>query len=139
VSRNAIRARINQLDPLTRTRTRLGASAARREHDPTPGHFHVDRPLDSVQIDHALADVIVVDERDREAIGRPWLTMAIDVYSRGVSGFYVTLEPPSVTSIGRAEVLRTPWVFPIPVASRHPYDPPKSPSRLRSRSRCRAR
>jgi hypothetical protein len=49
---------------------RLGASAARREHDSTPGQFQVDRPLDSVQIDHALADSIVVDERDREAIGR---------------------------------------------------------------------
>jgi putative transposase len=60
----------------------------------------VDRPLDSVQIDHALADIIVVDERDREAIGRPWLTMAIDVHSRGVLGFYISLEPPSVTSIG---------------------------------------
>jgi putative transposase len=114
VSRNAIRARINQLDPRTRTRTRLGASAARREHDPTPGHFHVDRPLDSVQIDHALADVIVVDERDREAIGRPWLTMAIDVCSRGVLGFYVTLEPPSVTSIGlclgQACLPKGPWL-----------------------------
>ncbi len=114
VSRNAIRARINQLDPRIRTRTRLGASAARREHDPTPGHFHVENPLDSVQIDHALADIIVVDERDREAIGRPWLTMAIDVCSRGVLGFYVTLEPPSVTGIGlclgQACLPKGPWL-----------------------------
>ena len=114
VSRNAIRARISQLDPRTRTRTRLGASAARREHAHTPGHFQVDRPLDSVQIDHALADVIVVDERDRQAIGRPWLTMAIDVYSRGVLGVYVGLEPPSVTSIGlclgQACLPKGPWL-----------------------------
>jgi hypothetical protein len=41
-----------------------------------------------VQVDHALADVIVVDERDREAIGRPSLTMAIDVFTRIVLGFY---------------------------------------------------
>jgi putative transposase len=114
VSRNAIRARINQLDPRTRTRTRLGAKAARLEHTPTPGHFHVERPLDSVQIDHALADVIVVDERDRESIGRPWLTMAIDVFTRIVLGFYVTLEPPSVTSIGlcvsQACLPKDPWL-----------------------------
>lgn len=123
VSRNAIRARINQLDPRTRTRTRLGASAARRKHDPTPGHFHVDQPLDSVQIDHALADVIVVDERDREAIGRPWLTMAIDVCSRGVLGFYVTLEPPSVTSIGlclgQACLPKGPWLSARNLAELH--------------------
>jgi putative transposase len=47
-----------------------------------------------------LADVIVVDERDRLAIGRPWITLAIDVYSRCVLGFYASLDAPSVTSIG---------------------------------------
>jgi putative transposase len=49
-----------------------------------------------------LADVIVVDERDRLAIGRPWITLAIDVFCRGVLGFHVSLDPPSVTSIGMA-------------------------------------
>ncbi len=102
VSRNAIRARINELDPRTRTRTRLGAKAARLEHTPTPGHFHVERPLDSVQIDHALADVIVVDERDREAIGRPWLTMAIDVFTRDVCGGAMGCRSLSSSPDGRA-------------------------------------
>jgi putative transposase len=100
VSRNAIRLRIQQLDPRTRTRTRYGAKVAHSKHASTPGSFLVEHILQSVQIDHALADVIVVDERDRIAIGRPWITLAIDVFSRGVLGFYVSLDPPSVTSIG---------------------------------------
>jgi putative transposase len=80
VSRNAIRARIHRLDPRTRTRTRYGSKVAHGKHAATPGSFPVQDVLQSVQIDHALADVIVVDQRDRLAIGRPWLTLAIDVF-----------------------------------------------------------
>jgi putative transposase len=115
VSRNAIRARIRQLDPRTCTRTRYGAKAARSKHASTPGSFLVEHVLESVQIDHALADVIVVDERDRLAIGRPWITLAIDVFSRCVLGFYVGLDPPSVTSIGmcltQACLPKEPWLL----------------------------
>jgi putative transposase len=67
-----IRARIRKLDPRTRTRTRHGSKVAHSEHAATPGFFPVENVLQSVQNDHALADVIVVDERDRLAIGRPW-------------------------------------------------------------------
>lgn len=100
ISRNAIRARIQQLDPRTRTRARFGAKVARTQHGHTPGFLPVERILQSVQIDHALADIIVVDERDRLAIGRPWLTLAIDMFSRSVLGFYLALDPPAVSSVG---------------------------------------
>ena len=115
VSRNAIRARIHKLDPRTRTRTRYGSKVAHGEHAATPRCFPIQDVLRSVQIDHALADVIVVDERDRLAIGRPWLTLAIDVFCRGVLGFYVTLDPPAVTSIGmcltQACLPKEPWLL----------------------------
>jgi putative transposase len=48
-----------------------------------------------VQVDHTKADIFVVDEGTREPIGRPWLTLAIDVCSRIVTGFYLTMEAPS--------------------------------------------
>ena len=47
------------------------------------------RPLDLVQIDHTKLDIIVVDDEQRLPIGRPWITLAIDVYSRMVTGFYI--------------------------------------------------
>jgi hypothetical protein len=37
--------------------------------------------LEQVQVDHTPVDVIVVDERHRLPIGRPYLTVAIDVLS----------------------------------------------------------
>jgi putative transposase len=50
-------------------------------------------PLQVVQIDHTLVDVVVVDELERLPLGRPWLTLAVDVASRMVTGFYVSLDP----------------------------------------------
>jgi len=35
--------------------------------------------MDLVQIDHTWMDVVVVDREWRLPIGRPWLTLAIDV------------------------------------------------------------
>jgi putative transposase len=57
-------------------------------------------PLDVVQIDHTPVDLILVDPIERQPIGRPWITVAIDVFSRCIAGFHVTLEPPSATSVG---------------------------------------
>jgi putative transposase len=63
------------------------------------GHLVSDRPLGLVQIDHTLTDVIVVAEGSRLPIGRPWLTLAIDVATRAVTGFYLSLERPSALSV----------------------------------------
>jgi putative transposase len=53
-----------------------------------------------VQIDHTVIDLIIVDERDRQPIGRPYLTLAIDVFTRCVPGMVITLEAPSAVSVG---------------------------------------
>lgn len=59
-----------------------------------------DAPLSIVQIDHHLTDVEVVDETYRMPIGRPWVTVAIDVYSRMVVGVFLSLDSPSASSTG---------------------------------------
>ncbi len=38
-------------------------------------------PLDVVQIDHTQVDVILVDQAERKPLFRPWVTLAIDVFS----------------------------------------------------------
>ena len=57
-------------------------------------------PLDLVQIDHTKADIILVDPIDRLPIGRPWITVAIDVASRMIAGFHISLDAPGATSVG---------------------------------------
>ena len=68
---------------------------------PKTGHFpEVLAPLDVVQIDHTPVDLIIVDDKHRKPIGRPWITIAIDIYSRMITGYYISLDAPSVTSVG---------------------------------------
>jgi putative transposase len=57
-------------------------------------------PLEVVQIDHTQVDMIVVDEESRQGMRRPWITLAVDVLTRMVTGFHLTLEAPSRVSIG---------------------------------------
>ena len=57
--------------------------------------YTVREPLAVVQIDHTIADVFVVDPVSRQCIGRPTLTVAIDVATRCVLGICLSLEAPS--------------------------------------------
>ena len=98
-SRNTILGRIRAPDLRAVTKARLQPSEAASLVDSVPGTYRVDNALDVVQIDHTPVDVIVVDEAHRLPIGRPWLTLAIDVATRVVVGFYVSLEAPSSTSV----------------------------------------
>ncbi|MBL3705438.1 DDE-type integrase/transposase/recombinase [Sulfitobacter sp. BDSS02] len=78
---------------------REGKDKAERRHLATPGGLTADSPLDIVQIDHTKADVTVVDPVTRRPLGRPTLTVAIDVNTRMVLGFHLSLEPPSLLAV----------------------------------------
>jgi len=58
-------------------------------------------PLHVLQINHTPADVILVDDEYRQELGRPWITMAIDIYSRMVAGFYISFEAPGYFATGQ--------------------------------------
>ena len=102
-SYNTVHARLLSLDPKEVTRRRIGAAAARQRFTPVgTSSLQPTLPLEVVQIDHTLVDVLVVDELERLPLGRPWLTLAIDVASRMVTGFYVSLDAPSILSVALA-------------------------------------
>lgn len=99
VSSKAVRRRLQArlvAEVLTR---REGRKAARDHFAPVTGSLEAPRSLSLMQIDHTLVDVIVMDSLTREPIQRPWLTLAIDVLSRCVPGFYLSLDAPSATSV----------------------------------------
>ncbi|MGB6451375.1 MAG: Mu transposase C-terminal domain-containing protein [Steroidobacteraceae bacterium] len=97
--RKAITARVRAKPRHEVVARREGRKAARDLFAPATGSLKADWPLALVQIDHTLVDVIVVDRLTRAPIQRPWLTLAIDVHSRCVVGFHLSLEPPSATSV----------------------------------------
>ena len=80
---------------------RYNKTVAANIYEPLQGNFPgANYPLAIVQIDHTLLDVMLVDEVNRETIGRPWITVAIDVFSRMILGFYVSLDPPGAMGTG---------------------------------------
>lgn len=95
----SLRDRVAASDPAVRAAAREGAKAARHPYRPVPGTYQAEGTFEVVRIDHTLVDVIIVDRAQRQPLQRPWLTLAIDVASRMVAGFYLTLEPPSALSV----------------------------------------
>ncbi|MEB5097735.1 DDE-type integrase/transposase/recombinase [Pseudomonas aeruginosa] len=113
-ARNTVAQRIAGLHPAKIARSRGGQDAARPLQGAGGIPPEVTMPLEQVQIDHTVIDLIVVDERDRQPIGRPYLTLAIDVFTRCVLGLVVTLEAPSAVSVGlclaHAACDKRPWL-----------------------------
>jgi putative transposase len=99
VSSKAVRRRLKGRPAAQVIARREGRKAARDRFAPVTGSLEAPWPLSLIQIDHTLVDVIVVDSLTRAPVQRPWLTLAIDVHSRCVPGFYLSLEPPSATSV----------------------------------------
>lgn len=99
-SPSTVRARLNRIPERDRLRGRGFKEKAKNKFLPAAGSFpNADYPLAVVQIDHTPADIILVDDVHRKSIGRPWITLAIDVYSRMIAGYYLSFDPPSETSI----------------------------------------
>ncbi len=99
-SESAIRKRLKQLSPKLVAKRRKGVSV--RDTRGTPGKFpEVKMPLDVIQIDHTKVDIMLVDDTTRENIGRPNITVAIDMYSRLIYGFHISLEPINFFSVGQ--------------------------------------
>ena len=94
-----VHSRVQDCDAKLKAKKRQDTAAMAR-FAVVPGELVADRPLDLVQIDHTEVDVIVVDSEHRLSVRRPWLTLAIDVYSRMVVGYHLSLNEPSAVSVG---------------------------------------
>ena len=102
-------------------RRREGAGKSEPVFLAMPGGLDAPAPLDIVQIDHTKVDVTVVDPVTRLPIGRPTLTLAIDVNTRMAMGFYLSLEAPSLTAVAlcltHCVVDKTAWLAARGIAS----------------------
>lgn len=66
-------------------------------HLDTP--VHGSRPLQYVHIDHTQLDIELISSRTSKPLGRPWLSLAVDAWSRRIVAFYLTFDPPSYHSV----------------------------------------
>jgi putative transposase len=99
---NTVRNRIKTIDPKFALKKRFSAKKANEKYGNFEGEYpEGDFPLEVYQIDHTPLDIILVDSHSRKPLGRPYLTLAIDVYSRMVAGFYLSMQAPGYFSVSQ--------------------------------------
>jgi putative transposase len=101
-SMNAVRARISARTLRERARAREGAKVAGDRFRLVKPGLRTERLLQIVQIDHTKVDIMLVDDVTRACIGRPWLTLVLDVHTRMVAGLTLSLDPPSAAGTALA-------------------------------------
>ncbi|MFC5527669.1 Mu transposase C-terminal domain-containing protein [Rhodanobacter ginsengisoli] len=95
-----VRNRLNAIAPEYVVQRRHGAKRAREKFKPVPGTLLAMRPMELIEIDHTLADILLVsDDTRRMVIGRPWVTFAISVSTRCIVGFHISFEAPTSSSL----------------------------------------
>lgn len=99
-SAGTIYKRIDNLPQHQVTEKRFGKYTADRSFGPIGYMDEPNFPLELVEMDHKTLNIALVDDSDRKPTRRPYLTAAIDVYSRMIIGFYLTYDPPSELSAG---------------------------------------
>ena len=82
---------------------RAGSRAARALQPPTtePTLFvprHGERPWQLAHLDHTEVDLELLSSRTGRPLGRPWLTLLIDAFTRRVLALYLTFAKPSYVS-----------------------------------------
>lgn len=117
--------RFNELSERQKAEARLGKRPAKLLHGISQGSLtDVNYPLALVQVDHLELPVVVVDEVDRIDIGKAWITVLIDVFSRCLAGYYITLESPGNLSLGlalaHAVLPKTPTLGVLPYRAQWP-------------------
>ena len=99
VSLSVLKNRIATIQDRKLATRREGSSYSKHKFRIIKDRNRVDEPLAVVQIDHTLADIFVVDPQTREALGRPYLTVSIDVATRMVTGLYLSMSAPSAMNL----------------------------------------
>lgn len=98
-SMNSLRRRVSEISAIDLAKKQVGSRLAHLNLGLKPGAITAEFPLHVVQIDHTEADIFILNEFGKK-LYRPWISLAIDVYSRVVLGFHVSLSAPSVATLG---------------------------------------
>lgn len=97
-----VKGLIARIPESERYASRYGKAAAEHKFRNAVYTNVTERPLQRVEIDHTRLDIIVVDDDTGVVIGRPWLTLVMDVDTRCILGFSISFDPPSHMTVARA-------------------------------------
>ena len=98
-SRATTARRIAALEETGKLAAKQGKRSARRQLMQYGETAYPVIPLERVEIDHTITDLIVIDENDHLPLGRLALTYCLDTATRYPLGYYLGFEPPSYLSV----------------------------------------
>ncbi|WP_158100633.1 Mu transposase C-terminal domain-containing protein [Neiella marina] len=102
LSQRAFYHRVNSLPPYDVAVARFGKRYADREFRTVGQQIPATKPMEYVEIDHTPAPVILIDDELGIALGRPYLTMLYDRFSKCIVGLSVNFREPSYDSVRKA-------------------------------------
>jgi putative transposase len=100
-TRRLVERVIAETPAFERCEARFGRQAATKRFRWVKGHLVSTAPLEKVEIDHTQLDILVIDEATSLPLGRPWLTLCVDRFTRCVLGVHLSFEPPSYLTVSK--------------------------------------
>lgn len=104
ISYKSFNQRIKSLPPYPVAVARHGKFRADQWFAYCSSHIPPTRILERVEIDHTPLDLILLDDELSIPLGRPYLTLIVDVFSGCVLGFHLSYRSPSYVSAAKAIV-----------------------------------
>lgn len=97
-SLRTIQRRIKKLDQYMVFRNKKGIRTANLHFRAAGKKLSSPFLMNKVEVDSHLLDIIILDDNSFEVIGRPTLTCAIDVFSRCIVGWHISMLPPNTNN-----------------------------------------
>ncbi|MGO3669843.1 MAG: hypothetical protein ACTJFQ_16425, partial [Vreelandella alkaliphila] len=99
VGRSAFYDRVKKLPPYICDLKRYGKRYADKKYRLINSFKKSTRVMERVEIDHTALDLILLDDTLNIPIGRPFITVLIDTFSKCIVGFYLSFRGPSYNSV----------------------------------------
>ncbi|MFH0265457.1 Mu transposase C-terminal domain-containing protein [Vibrio rumoiensis] len=113
LSKRTFYNRVQALPPYEVDLARYGKRYADKKYRSTGQQIPATMPMEYVEIDHTPVPVILIDDELKVPLGRPYLTILYDRYSKCIVGFSINFKEPSYDSVRKAilnAVLEKDWV-----------------------------
>lgn len=96
---DAVYREARRIDAYTTEYCRKGKGAADHKHAPVGTAPEAKYANECWEIDHTRVNCIAIDLKTGLPIGRPWITVIIDRYSRLIIAVWLSFDPPSVEAV----------------------------------------
>ncbi len=102
IDRSSVYDAVNKLDDYDVVEARYGKDIADKKYHAIGQGPRPTRPLERVEGDHTITNVLGVDPHTWLPLGRLYLTWLICCYTKMILGFYMSFNPPSYLTIMEA-------------------------------------